>query len=152
VISAKNQVRRSASSIQVSITLAVATSLAFTDLWLATGDLTQTRRQAERLLHVTLATAERDLERAHVCIAQALATMEGIEIPLAAWRVHATAAELHELTSNSGVAVHHRDLSRATILQLAQSLPADEPLGHTFLSAPAVAKVLGDAECISRST
>ena len=35
---------------------------------------------------------------------------------------------------------------------LAQSLPADEPLRHTFLSAPAVAKVLGDAERISRST
>ena len=85
------------------------------------------------------------------CIAQALATMEGIEVSLAAWRVHATAAELHELTSNSGMAAHHRALSRATILQLAQSLPADEPLRHTFLSAPAVAKVLGDAACISRS-
>jgi hypothetical protein len=143
--------------------------LAFTNLRLATGDLPQARPQAARLLDVTLATAERtwqalawdanarvaraahDLERAHACIAQALATMEGIEVPLAAWRVHATAAELHELTSNNGMAAHHRALSRATILQLAQSLPADAPLRNTFLSAPAVAKVLGDAVCISRS-
>ena len=69
-----------------------------------------------------------------------------------AGRVHATAAELNERTGNSGVADHHRDLSRATILRLAQSLPEAEPLRCTFLSAPAVAKVLGDAERISRST
>jgi hypothetical protein len=71
-------------------------------------------------------------------------TMEGFEVPLAAWRVHATAAELYEHTGNSGAADHHRDLSRTTILQLAQSLPVEEPLRDTFLSAPFVCKVLGD--------
>jgi hypothetical protein len=143
---------------------------ALTDLWLAQGDLAQARPQAERFLDATLATAERtwqalawdanvrvaiaagDLARAHACMAKALVTMEGFEVPLAAWRVHATAAELYERTGNSGVADHHRDLSRATLLQLAQSLPEAEPLRHTFLSAPAVAKVLRDAEHISRST
>ena len=79
-------------------------------------------------------------------------TMEDVEVPLAAWRVHATAAALSERTGKSGEADHHRALSRTTILQLAQSLPAAEPLRHTFLSAPAVAKVLGDAERMSRST
>jgi hypothetical protein len=59
---------------------------------------------------------------------------------------------LYERTGKSGEADHHRALSRATILQLAQSLPAAEPLRHTFLSAPAVVKVLGDAERMSRST
>jgi hypothetical protein len=29
-------------------------------------------------------------------MAKALVTMEGFEVPLAAWRVHATAAELYE--------------------------------------------------------
>ncbi len=135
---------------------------ALTDLWLAQGDLAQARPQAERFLHATLVTAERtwqalawdanarvalavsDLVRAHTCIAQALVTMEGFEVPLAAWCVHATAAALYERTGHSGVADHHRDLSRATILQLAQSLPAEEPLRNTFLSAPIVCKVLGD--------
>ena len=71
--------------------------------------------------------------------------------PLAAWRVHATAAELYERTGHSDAVVHHHDLSRVTILQLAQSLPVEEPLRHTFLAVLAVAKVLGDAERISRS-
>jgi hypothetical protein len=142
---------------------------ALTDFWLAQGDLAQAQLQAERFLHATLATAERtwqalawdatvrvaiaagDLARAHACMAQALVTMEGFEVPLAAWRVHATAAALYECTGDSGMADHHRDLSRTTILYLAQSLPAEEPLRHTFLSAPAVAKVLRDAGCISRS-
>ena len=79
-------------------------------------------------------------------------TMEDVEVPLAAWRVHATAAALSERTGKSGEADHHRALSRTTILQLAQSLPSDEPLRHTFLSALAIAKVLGDAERMSRST
>jgi hypothetical protein len=43
------------------------------------------------------------------------------------------------------VAAHHRALSRATILQLAQSLPAEAPLRHTFLAAPAVVQALGEA-------
>lgn len=142
---------------------------ALTDLWLAQGDLAQAQPQAERFLQVTLATAERtwqalawdanarvaratrDLAHAHACIAQALSTMEGFEVPMAAWHVHATAAELYAHTGNSGMATHHRDLSRTTILQLAHSLPADEPLRHTFLSAPSVAKVLGDAAHISRA-
>jgi hypothetical protein len=81
-----------------------------------------------------------------------LVTIEDVEIPLAAWRVHATAAVLNECTGKSGEADHHRALSRTTILQLAQSLPAAAPLRHTFLSAPAVMKVLGDAERMSRST
>jgi len=121
---------------------------ALTDLWLARGDLAQAQSQAERLLHATLATAERtwqalawdatarvalaagDLAQAHTCLAQALVTMEDVEVPLAAWRVHATAAALYERTGKSGEADHHRALSRATILQLAQSLPAAEPLEH----------------------
>ena len=66
--------------------------------------------------------------------------------------VHATVAELYERTGHSDVAAHHRALSRATILHLAQSLPADAPLRHTFLAAPAVVKVIGDAEHASRSS
>jgi hypothetical protein len=36
----------------------------------------------------------------------------------------------------------HRDLSRATILQLANSMEQQEPLRKIFLSAPAVAGIL----------
>jgi hypothetical protein len=141
---------------------------AFTDLWLAQGDLAQARPQAERFLQVTMATAERtwqalaweantrvamaepNMERAHECIANALSTIEGFEVPLAYWRVHATAAALYAGTEKSAEVAHHRARSRATILRLANSLAADEPLRTTFLSAPAVANILGDAKTTVR--
>jgi hypothetical protein len=133
---------------------------AFTELWLAKGDRTRARLDAERFLDATLASAERtwqglawevnarvamielDTTRARECIAKALSTMQGFEVPLAAWRVHATAAELEEALGNLQTADSHRELSRATIRQLADSLPAEEPLRRIFLAAPAVAKIL----------
>jgi hypothetical protein len=134
-----------------------------TELWLAQGDLARARPQAERFLQVTLATAERtwqalawdattrvalaagDLARAQAGLAQAVATMEGVEVPLADWRVHATAAALYARTGPRDVADQHRARSRTTILQLAHSLPTEAPLRHTFLAAPAVVHVLGEA-------
>ena len=143
---------------------------ALTDLWLAQGDLAPARPQAERFLQVTLATAERtwqalawdantrvamaesNMARAHECLTNALSTMEDFEVPLAAWRVHATAAALYAGTGNSVAAAHHQARSHATLLTLANSLAADEPLRTTFLSAPAVANILGDAGTTRRRT
>ena len=53
----------------------------------------------------------------------ALSTVQGFEVPLAAWRVHSTAAEIDEDAGNLQSARSHRDISRTTILQLANSLP-----------------------------
>jgi hypothetical protein len=78
--------------------------------------------------------------------------MEGFEVPLAAWRVHGTAAELYERTGHSESATRQRELGRATILRLAHSLPPEDPLRRTFLSAPLVCRVLGTAGQISAST
>ena len=119
---------------------------ALTELWLAKGNLKQALTEAKRFLEATSATAERtwqalaweanarvalaqiDLDSARDCIANALSTMEGYEVPLAAWRVHATAAELYRLSEKTEVAEHHAELSRAAILRLADSLPGEEPL------------------------
>ena len=90
--------------------------------------------------------AELDLDRARDYIAKALSTMEGFEVPLAAWRVHATAAELYRASDNSESADRHRELSRETILKLADSLATEETLRKTFLSAPSVRRVLGNVE------
>jgi hypothetical protein len=68
--------------------------------------------------------------------------VQGFEVPLAAWQVHATAAHIEEESGNLESARSYRDLSRATILRLANSLPEQEPLRAIFLSAPAVARVL----------
>ena len=135
-----------------------------TELWLAEGNLAQARHQAERFLSLTLTTAERtwqalaweanarvalaelDAPRAQECIAKALSTMEGFELPLAAWRVHATAAGLFRDAGDRDLAERHLALSRETIMKLADSLPADEPLRSTFLSTPTVLKVLREGE------
>jgi DNA-binding winged helix-turn-helix (wHTH) protein len=131
-----------------------------TELRLATGDCTSAQVEAKRFLDAALATEERtwqglaweanarvalanrDHPRARDCIGQALATVQRVELPLAAWRVHATAADLEEGLGNLKAARLHRDLSRATILQLANSLPEAEPLRRIFLAAPAVVGVL----------
>jgi hypothetical protein len=137
---------------------------ALTELWLAKGDLAQARPQAEKFLKIALTTAEHmwqalawevnarlamaelDLTRAQDCIAKGLSAMEGFEVPLAAWRVHATAFELYRNSGDGEVAERHLALSRETILKLANSLPAEEPLRQIFLSAPMVRKILGEGE------
>jgi hypothetical protein len=109
-----------------------------------------TRATAERTwqalawdTNARVASAQLDFNRAQNCIDQALSTMEGFEVPLAAWRVHGTAAELSARLGNNAAAEQHRASSRATILRLADSLPHDEPLRVTFLSAPPVRQIVG---------
>ena len=137
---------------------------ALTELWLAKGDLAQASVHAERLLKIALETAERtwqalawdanarvamakgDLAQAEECISKATATMEGFETPLAAWRVHATAAALYDRIGNVGSAKRHRQLSRATILKIADSLAPEEPLRKTLLSASPIAEIVGSVE------
>jgi len=138
--------------------------LGLTELWLAKGDLAQAKSHAQQLLELASATAERtwqalawevnarvamaelDLTRAQDCIAKGLSAMEGFEVPLAAWRVHATASELYDRMGEQDSAAEHCELSRATIMKLANSLPAEEPLRRTFLSASMVRKILGDSK------
>jgi hypothetical protein len=57
-----------------------------------------------------------------------LETMEGFEIPLAGWRVHATAAEVSQRAEDTESSQRHREISRAAILQLANSLAPEDPL------------------------
>jgi hypothetical protein len=90
-----------------------------------------------------VALANRDYNRARECIGKAVATVEGFEVPLAAWKVYATATDIEEESGSRESARTHRDLSRATIVRLANSLPGDEPLRRIFLSAPAVVRILG---------
>ena len=131
-----------------------------TELWLAQGDGVRARLEAERLLDMALATEERtwqglawemnarvalanrDDARERDCIARGISTVQGFEVPLAAWRVHAMAADIEEESGNLESARSHLDLSRATIMQLANSMKQQEPLREIFLSAPAAARVL----------
>ena len=135
---------------------------ALTELWLAKGDLNQARPQAESFLKVALATAEHtwqalawetnarvamaelNLTKAQDCIAKGLSVMEGFEVPLASWRVHATAFALYQNSGNRDLAERHLALSRETVMKLANSLPTEQPLRQTYLSAPVIRKILGN--------
>jgi hypothetical protein len=130
------------------------------EAWLVKRDGARAQREAERLLDISLGTAEPtwqglaweanarvalanfDRSRARNCIARALSTVQGSEVPLAAWRVHATAAQIEQESGNQPLARSHGELSRATIRQLANSLPVQDPLRAIFLAAPAVAAIL----------
>jgi len=136
---------------------------ALTEVWLSKGELETARTEAERLLKATLATeehtfrtlawevnarvaiAEQDLNQAQNFLARALQSMEGYEVPLAEWRVHATASDLHRCLGNRDMVDHHRGLSRARVFKLADALFSAEPMRKTFLSAPMISKILGDA-------
>jgi DNA-binding winged helix-turn-helix (wHTH) protein/tetratricopeptide (TPR) repeat protein len=131
-----------------------------TEVWLAMGDRVRAQQEAERFLEMSLATEERTWQglaweinarvalanrnqaRARDCVARGVSTVQGFEVPLAAWQVHATAARLEEESGNLESARVHLDLSRTTIMQLANSMEQREPLRKIFLSAPAVARVL----------
>ena len=90
-----------------------------------------------------VALAEGDLEHAGHCIRAALTSIEGFfELPLADWRVHATAAHVYTRAGDIARAKQLRELSRTTIFKLANSLSMEETLQKTFLSAPAVRSVL----------
>jgi hypothetical protein len=74
--------------------------------------------------------------------------VERWEIPVAAWRVYATAAE---------AAIHpepereHWKLSAETIIRLADSLSRTEPLRETFLSAPPIRRILATQQARHQS-
>jgi len=123
---------------------------ALTELWLAKGDLAQARPQAESFLKIALATAEHtwqalawevnarvamaklDLTGARDCITKGLSAMGGFEVPLAAWRVHATAFELYQNSGNRDLAERHLALSRDTIMKLANSISEKSHFARYF--------------------
>jgi hypothetical protein len=66
------------------------------------------------------------------------------QVPLASWRVHPTAFELNQNSGDRDFAECHLALSRETIMKLANSVSTEEPLRQTYLSAPAVRKILSN--------
>ena len=65
--------------------------------------------------------AEGELDRAQDFVSKDLQAMEGYEVPLAQWKVHATAYELHQRMKQRDRAKERRELRRATIRRPANS-------------------------------
>jgi DNA-binding winged helix-turn-helix (wHTH) protein len=122
------------------------------EYWLARGDLAGARREAEktrtlaeqsgertygalgRRLLAEVAIARRDWDRAETELSGALGLLEGDELPLARWRLDATAARLHQKRRRPAAAKRCRGHSRAVLHRLADSLDADDPLRQHMLS------------------
>ena len=134
--------------------------LGFAELWLAKGDLMRAQEEAQRLLNTTLATMERtwqalalevntrialaakEVDQAQDYMCEALEKMQGFDLPIAEWVVHATAADMYECMGRSELAQRHLGMSRSTIERLAMSLQADNALRRTFLTAAPILKIL----------
>jgi hypothetical protein len=96
-------------------------------------------------VNARIALAGEDPRQAQDLIERGLAAIDGIEVPVAAWQVHATAAEVFQALRESDRARSHRESSRDTILRLAASLDTYEASRRTFLTSPAIVRVLDPA-------
>ena len=132
-------------------------------LWLSRGELERAREDGKLLVAEASATAERtwqalawdvnarialagdDPRQARDLIERGLAAIDGVEVPVAAWQVHATAAEVFQALGETDSAQSRRELSRDTIMRLAASLDTYEASRRTFLTSPAVVRVLDPA-------
>ena len=128
--------------------------------YLAAGDLATASAEVERLIAATVSSADRalqalawetkarvamartELESAKRDIERALTVLEGFEVPLAAWRVHATAWDFYLRAGSAEKAELHRSHASSVILRLADSLPPSDPLRELFLAAAPIRRVL----------
>ena len=65
----------------------------------------------------------------------ALAMIDGVTAPLAAWRAYETTAEVNTAMSQGARAAHYRKLRNATLRSLADSFADGEPLRRSILGA-----------------
>ena len=134
--------------------------LGLCNVWLASGSLRKARLEADRLLRSALSTAEPNLHAlawdldARVAMAEkdwkgaeekietALTILPKFEIPVTAWRVHATRSDLYRQARNEAAAEAHRAQAETIILALASSFAPDDPLRDAFLAAAPVRRIL----------
>lgn len=140
--------------------LKIPLHLGLSRYWLASGDYRQASEEAatvcslaavpgERsymaLGHNTLAeiaVAEHDQQQAQNELKRAMAVLEGAEVPLAQWRVYATAAELADSLGNHAEAEQYWTRSATILNRLAARLESTPELRRTFLNAAPVRAIL----------
>ncbi|MGL4961019.1 MAG: ATP-binding protein [Inquilinus sp.] len=117
---------------------------------IANGDHVAAHARAERLCDLAAQTDERswqalaweararaalacgEASEAIVHVAKALAACDGVTVPLAEWRVHATGAMAHKAAGDHRQARTHGRLGAAIRKRLAGTLPERDPLRSKF--------------------
>jgi DNA-binding winged helix-turn-helix (wHTH) protein len=93
-------------------------------------------------MQARIALFKQDWAHAEDCVHKAVEILRRFEVPVAAWRVHATACQLYARKNRYAEAEAHRERAQACILKIANSFANDEPLRELFLSAAPIARIL----------
>ncbi len=133
---------------------------ALSELWLLSGDFSEAKEDATRYLNLALSTedytyralafevntrlalADKDLSAARDFIFRGIHVVQEHHVPLACWRVHATASLVLEMAGENATARHHREAAKAEIQLLANSLSLYRELRTQFLTALPVSTAL----------
>jgi hypothetical protein len=136
--------------------------LGLAEAWLATGNLANATLEAQTLVQsiagweesfiralawdvsARVALAATDQTGAEECVRRGLAVLDGHEVPLAAWQLHATAWDVYRETIHEE-AEGHRSKAMAIIGQIASSIEEIESLQRSFLANARVRRVLENA-------
>ena len=97
-------------------------------------------------MRAEIALAERNWEQAEAAVTQALVVLEGVEAPLAEWRVCVSAAQLHQQRRQKAEARHYWQRSAAVLHRLADSLGDATELRQSLLTHPSVRTILRRAQ------
>jgi hypothetical protein len=134
-----------------------------TEARLSAGDFRSAQREAVGFLESALSVADPNLRAfaweinsrvaraagnaraAHEHIASSLAITDKLEIPVAGWQVHRTAGDLREDEGDHPSAAKHRARARELIMKIADSFEPEEPLRASFLAAPPIQRLFGEA-------
>jgi DNA-binding winged helix-turn-helix (wHTH) protein/tetratricopeptide (TPR) repeat protein len=81
-----------------------------------------------------VAALQGDLNRAVECVEQALASIEHLDLPSVAWRVHATAARVQLQRGNREAALRHSDLATSHLRQAAASFSPGDRLHQSLMA------------------
>jgi len=87
-------------------------------------------------LHAQIAIAKREWACGLEHLERAFAAKGVPQIPMVAWRLHVTAAELHMALEDHHKAENHRAAAAAILMRLAHSLPEGELLREALLAVP----------------
>ena len=128
---------------------------------LQAGDLVNARTEVDDFLQAALSTGEpnlhafaweasarvamalKDSALALQCVESALAVLDKFDVPVVAWRVHATAWDVFGDAEKNEKAEGHRRSAKAVIMRLADSFEPEEPLRASLLAAAPVQRILG---------
>jgi DNA-binding winged helix-turn-helix (wHTH) protein len=130
--------------------------------WLGSGEPVKARREADKFLEAALSTEDPNLQarawemkvriamageawaEAEEFLSHALEVLQRIDVPIAAWQVHATGCNLYRELRQTDKAEQQRRKTKTAVRSIVDSFAPNEPLRETFLSAPHVRQVLDD--------